>query len=307
VRVRLHFDLSEGCSTYVGALPELVKALVLFHGGLLVQSDGPNHITGGQFIKFILYLSYLSSAFSSLGGIYASLVRAVGAADKVFELMNRTPQMTRPTHVDNQRIERAFANHKKGLLSVDSTCVIKQRAMGLYPETCAGAITLKEVQSRYPARPQRVVLDGMDLKISPRTVVALCGVSGSGKSSVVKLIQHLFEPSRGEVCIDGIPVQELSADWLCRNVTVVSQQPTLFACSVRRNIIYGLEGTDDEPSQEDVEEAARLANAASFIESLPQGYETEVGERGIQLSGGQKQRYVRARSAMCRMHRSILV
>lgn len=295
-----------GYSTCVGALPELVKALVLFYGGLLVQSDGPNHITGGQLISFILYLSYLSSAFSSLGGIYASLVRAVGAADKVFELMNRTPQLTRPTHVDNERIERAFANHKKGILSVESTCVVKQRAMGLYPETCRGEITLKDVQSRYPARPQRVVLDGMDLKISPGTVVALCGVSGSGKSSVVKLIQHLYEPSRGEVCIDGIPVQELSADWLCRNVTVVSQEPTLFARSVRRNIIYGLEGTDDEPSQEDVEEAARLANAASFIESLPQGYETEVGERGIQLSGGQKQRVAIAR-ALVRKPRILLL
>jgi ATP-binding cassette subfamily B (MDR/TAP) protein 9 len=295
-----------GYSTCVGALPELVKALVLFYGGLLVQSDGSNHITGGQLISFILYLSYLSSAFSSLGGIYASLVRAVGAADKVFELMNRTPQMTRPTNVDTERIERAFANHKKGVLSVDSTCVIKQRAMGLYPETCTGEITLKDVQSIYPARPKRVVLDGMDLKISPGTVVALCGVSGSGKSSVVKLIQHLYEPSRGEVCIDGIPVQELSADWLCRNVTVVSQEPTLFARSVRRNIIYGLEGTDDEPSQEDVEEAARLANAASFIESLPQGYETEVGERGIQLSGGQKQRVAIAR-ALVRKPRILLL
>jgi ABC-type multidrug transport system fused ATPase/permease subunit len=259
-----------GYSTCVGCLPELVKALVLFYGGLLVQSDGPNHITGGQLISFILYLSYLSAAFSSLGGIYASLVRAVGAADKVFELMNRTPQLTRPSHVDTERIERAFASKKKGILSVDATCVIKQRATGLYPETCTGEITLKDVESRYPARPQRVVLDGMDLKISPGTVVALCGVSGSGKSSVVKLIQHLYEPSRGEVCIDGIPVQELSADWLCRNVTVVSQEPTLFARSIRRNIMYGLEGTDDEPSQEEVEEAARLANAHSFIESLPQ-------------------------------------
>jgi ATP-binding cassette subfamily B (MDR/TAP) protein 9 len=108
------------------------------------------------------------------------------------------------------------------------------------------------------------------------------------------------------VCIDGIPVQELSADWLCRNVTVVSQEPTLFARSVRRNIIYGLEGTDDEPSQEDVEEAARLANAASFIESLPQGYETEVGERGIQLSGGQKQRVAIAR-ALVRKPRILLL
>lgn len=88
------------------------------------------------------------------------------------------------------------------------------------------------------------------------------------------------------MCIDGIPVQELSADWLCRNVSVVSQEPILFARTVRRNIIYGLEGTADEPSQADVEEAARLANATAFIESLPNGYDTEVGERGIQLSGG---------------------
>jgi ABC-type multidrug transport system fused ATPase/permease subunit len=116
------------------------------------------------------------------------------------------------------------------------------------------------------------------------------GVSGGGKSSIVKLIQHLYEPIDGEVCIDGVPVKELSADWLCQNVSVVSQEPVLFARSVKRNIIYGLEGTEAEPSQEDVEEAARLANAAEFIQALPNGYDTEVGERGIQLSGGQKQR-----------------
>lgn len=112
----------------------------------------------------------------------------------------------------------------------------------------------------------------------------------SGKSSIVKLIQNLYEPLEGEVYIDGTPVKELSADWLCRNVSVVSQEPALFARSIKRNIIYGLEGTDEEPTQTEIEEAARLANAAEFIESLPNGYNTEVGERGIQLSGGQKQR-----------------
>jgi len=272
-----------GYSTCVGALPELVKALVLFYGGLLVQSDGPNHITGGQLISFILYLSYLSSAFSSLGGIYASLVRAVGAADKVFELMNRKPQLTPPSHVDQEKLELARANKKKKLLSVESNLVVEQRAIGLYPETCSGEVTFKEVYSRYPARPQRLVLNGMNLIIPAGSVVALVGSSGSGKSSVVKLLQHLYEPTGGEVCIDGIPVQELSADSLCRNVSVVSQEPTLFARTVKRNIMYGLEGTDDEPTQEEIEEAARLANAAAFIEALPNGYDTEVGERGIQV------------------------
>lgn len=169
-----------GYSTCVGALPELVKALVLFYGGLLVQSDGPNHISSGQLISFVLYLSYLSSAFSSLGGIYASLVRAIGAADKVFELTNRIPRLRTPSHVDPERLERARANRPKGLLSVKSNLVVDQRAAGLYPEKCAGEVTFKDVQSRYPARPQRVVLDGMNLTIPAGAVVALVGASGSG-------------------------------------------------------------------------------------------------------------------------------
>jgi len=109
----------------------------------------------------------------------------------------------------------------------------------------------------------------------------------SGKSSIVKLIQHLYEPSVGQVRIDDIDVHELSAEFLCRAVSVVPQEPTLMARSVKRNIMYGLEGTDSEPSQEEIEEAAKLANASSFIEALPERYETQVGERGIQLSGGQ--------------------
>ena len=94
-----------GYSTCVNVLPELVTALVLFYGGLLVQSTGPDHITGGQLVSFILYLSSLSNAFGSLGGIFASLTRAVGAADKVFELMNRKANLTRPSHQDPQRLE----------------------------------------------------------------------------------------------------------------------------------------------------------------------------------------------------------
>jgi ATP-binding cassette subfamily B (MDR/TAP) protein 9 len=301
-----------GYSTLVGALPQLVNALVLFYGGLLVQTDGPGHITGGQLVSFILYLSALSESFNSLGGIYASLVRLAGAADKVLgtyngglleslyltlasqlsclELLNRESRVSEPSNVDEGKVELAMQKRKHHLLSVESNRVVRQRALGLYPESCSGEITFSNVEFRYPARPQRVVLDGMNLTIPSGSIVALVGVSGGGKSSIVKLIQQLYEPLQGTVCIDGVPVKELSADWLCRNVSVVSQEPALFARSVRRNIMYGLEGTDAEPSQEEIEVAARLANAADFIESLPKGYDTEVGERGIQLSGGQKQR-----------------
>jgi len=127
-------------------------------------------------------------------------------------------------------------------------------------------------------------------------VAALVGPSGGGKSSIVSLIQNLYQTNSGDIFIDGIKIHDLCPDWLAANVAVVSQEPTLFARSVRRNIMYGLEGTDREPSMEEIKEAARLANAASFIEALPQGYETDVGERGVQLSGGQKQRIAIARA-----------
>ena len=293
-----------GFSTTINALPELVKALVLFYGGLLCQN---NDMTGGDLISFVLYLSSLSGAFNSLGGIYTVLVRAIGAADKVFELLNREPKATAPSHVDQERMDAAIREESSILLGgVKSTKVAERRAIGLHPENCEGKIEFKNVHSRYPARPDRLVLDGLNLTIEPGTVCALVGESGNGKSSIVKLIQALYEAHEGQVCIDGISVTELSADWLSKHVAVVSQEPTLFARSVKKNIMYGLEGTDAEPTYEDIEEAARLANAASFIEALPKGYDSNVGERGVQLSGGQKQRVAIAR-ALVRKPRILLL
>ena len=126
----------------------------------------------------------------------------------------------------------------------------------------------------------------MNFLAPPGAVVALVGPSGGGKSSVISLIQHLYEESSGSVTIDGNDVYKLSSDWLTRNVTVVSQEPTLYARSIRRNIIFGLEGGDNEPTLEEIQNAAKLANAHTFIEGLPLGYDTDVGERGVQLSGG---------------------
>lgn len=294
---------SLGYGTVVGSLPELVKAVVLFYGGLLVQSGS---ISGGELVSFILYLSSLSQAFNNLGGVYASLVRAVGAADKVCELMNRKPQLTTPSYVDEEHVEALVANKRSHLLGVESTKVLEQRAMGLSPQNCTGEITFDTVDFSYPARPNRLVLNGLDLRIPSGQIIALVGSSGSGKSSIVKLIQHLYEATSGSVRIDDYRVHELSADFLSKHVSIVPQEPMLMARSIRRNIMYGLEGTDAEPSQEEIEEAARLANAASFIEALPHGYDTEVGERGIQLSGGQRQRIAVAR-ALVRKPRVLLL
>ena len=156
-------------------------------------------------------------------------------------------------------------------------------------------VKLDNVFMYYPARPKRRVLDGMNFVAAPGAVVALVGPSGGGKSSVISLIQHLYEATDGRIMIDGEEVHMLAPDFLSRNVTVVSQEPTLYARSVARNIMFGLEGEENEPNLAEIKRAASLANAHDFIENLPEGYDTEVGERGVQLSGGQKQ--VRAERA----------
>jgi ABC-type multidrug transport system fused ATPase/permease subunit len=113
---------------------------------------------------------------------------------------------------------------------------------------------------------------------------------------VISLVQHLYDASSGKVMIDGVDVHELSPRWLSQHISIVSQEPILFGRSIKRNIMFGLEGTDLEPSDEEIERVAKLANAHDFIEKMPRKYETEVGERGVQLSGGQKQRIAIARA-----------
>jgi ATP-binding cassette subfamily B (MDR/TAP) protein 9 len=256
--------------------------VLVFYGGLLVRNG---EMTSGALVSFLLYLQSLSDAFSSIGWVFSSLTQAVGAADKVFELLNRKPRYRAPsTHAT------PGASRHSGIRGVDASKTRGYRMSGRRPEGAArGEIVLENVELCYPARPNRQVLNKLSLQIEAGTVVALVGQSGSGKSSVLALLQHLYEQSSGTVRVDGTEVHELNPEWLSRNISIVSQEPTLFARSIKRNIMYGLEGTEMEPSDEDIEEAARLANA-SFIYDFPMKFETEVGERGVQLSGGQKQR-----------------
>ena len=223
-------------------------------------------LTSGELVSFLLYLQSLSDAFSTIGWVFSSLTQAVGAADKVFELMHRTPRITPPSATD--RPEQPSAH--RGILGIEATLTREQRTYGRRPESARGEIELENVEMYYPARPKRRILNGLSLKIEPGSIVALVGQSGGGKSSVMALIQHLYEQSSGRVMFDGINVHELCPEWMTRKISTVSQEPTLFARSIKKNIMYGLEGTDEEPTEEEIVEAARLANADDFIQRMPQ-------------------------------------
>eukprot|EP00798_Chlamydomonas_sp_ICE-L_P013698 gene13698-19590_t len=262
-------------ATITTFLPNLVAAVVLYYGGQLVLSG---QMSPGALVSFMLYHQSLSSAFSSIGDVFSYLTAAVGAAEKVIELINRKPKIDPGGHFIPQ-------------------------------EGLVGKLELQAVVFTYPSRPSLRVLCGLSLVADPGETVALVGVSGGGKSSIVKLIERFYLPHSGSVLVDGRDVGVYDAKWLRRQVALVSQEPVLYARSIRRNIMYGLEAADGmpvPPSQEEVEEAARQANAHDFISSFPEKYETDCGEKGITISGGQKQRIAIAR-ALVRKPRVLLL
>ncbi|CAH1955053.1 unnamed protein product [Acanthoscelides obtectus] len=176
---------------------------------------------------------------------------------------------------------------------IDNEPVINlSKDKGQQLENLKGNITFKNVEFYYPARKDVTVLKGVDLEINAGDTVALVGSSGCGKSTVVQLIQRFYDPTAGEITLDGQNLKQLNLTWLRRQIGSVGQEPVLFAATIQENIKYGNPGATDQ----DIIEAAKKANAHGFITKLPNGYNTLVGERGAQLSGGQKQRIAIARA-----------
>jgi ATP-binding cassette, subfamily B (MDR/TAP), member 1 len=172
---------------------------------------------------------------------------------------------------------------------------------GLKPETVHGEITFENVHFSYPSRPTVPVVQGLSISFPAGKTAALVGASGSGKSTVVSLVERFYDPLEGSVKIDGIDIKDLNIKWLRSQIGLVSQEPTLFATTIKGNVAHGLINTKYEHVSEEekfalIKEACVKANADSFIEKLPLGYDTMVGERGFLLSGGQKQRVAIARA-----------
>jgi ATP-binding cassette subfamily B protein len=234
-------------------------ACVLWFGGRLVVGG---RITVGELTAFTLYTVFVAFALSTLADLWSDLMRAGGASQRLFELLERSPELV--------------------------------PGGGLRPGTIDGRVEFVGVSFAYPARPEVVVLDGIDLVLEPGTVTALVGPSGAGKSTLSSLIPRLYDPTFGEVRLDGIEVRDYDLEWLRQQIGVVAQEPMLFSTTIEDNIRYGrADATRDE-----IEATARAAHAHDFVVALPAGYATEVGERGIQLSGGQKQRVAIARALL---------
>ena len=208
---------------------------------------------------------------SSLLFCIIAITSACGAAAKVFATIDRVP-------------------------SIDSAS-----EEGAKPSKVTGEIVLENVDFNYPARPDVQVVKNLSITFPAGKTTALVGASGSGKSTVISLVERFYDPLAGSVRLDGMDIRDLNLKWLRSQIGLVSQEPVLFSTTIRKNVEHGLVGTPHQNASPDeklrlVREACIKANADGFISKLPSGYDTVVGERGFLLSGGQKQRVAIARA-----------
>ncbi|MEI9996562.1 MAG: ABC transporter transmembrane domain-containing protein [Rhizomicrobium sp.] len=218
----------------------------------------------GTLTQFAGYAIIFVSGMGAMSETWGDLQRAAGASERLMELLHTVPQIAAPLH------PRAIAKPVKG------------------------AVSFKDVTFHYPSRPNFKALNGFTLDIAPGEAVALVGPSGAGKSTVFQLLLRFFAPQAGAVTFDGIDLADLDPTDLRGNMAVVSQDSVVFSGSLADNIRYGRPDASDA----DVRRAAEAAAAAEFIERLPNGYDTLVGERGVTLSGGQRQRVAIARAIL---------
>jgi ABC-type multidrug transport system fused ATPase/permease subunit len=247
-------------SPLIGFLPQLGIALVLLIGGRQVI-DG--NLSLGDFTAFYTYLVMLAGPMRSLGMTLGMAQRAIASGNRLFEILDREPQIQSPPEA---------------------------------PALPAGGghVELRGVTLRYKGAEDVPALTEVDLEVESGKTVALVGPSGSGKTSLVALIARLYDPDEGTVLVDGADVREVDVTSLRSEIAFVADDSFLFTASVAENIAYAR----PDASMEEIEAAARRAQADAFIRELPDGYETRVGERGLTLSGGQRQRVAIARALL---------
>jgi ATP-binding cassette subfamily B protein len=234
---------------------------MLWSGGQDVISG---RMSGGELGAFVFYAIMVGSGFATISEVWGDLLRAAGAADRLVEL----------TQTDSLIIDVGSTN---------STST-----------TGRAELQIRDLTFAYPARPQQAALKDLSLTISAGKSLALVGPSGAGKSTVFELLLRFYDPQQGAILLNGTDIRELSLKGLRQNVALVPQQPALFTGDVRYNIAYGkLDATDDE-----IVAAAKAAYAHDFISTLPEGYQSHLGDQGVRLSGGQRQRIAIARAIL---------
>ncbi|WP_191623000.1 ABC transporter transmembrane domain-containing protein [Pseudomonas fluorescens] len=247
----------------------LVIVLVLGAVGVMLWVGGMDVIAGrisaGELAAFVFYSLIVGSAFGTLSEVIGELQRAAGAAERIAELLR------------SENIIVAPATDRVSL-----------------PARVKGNLQLQDVRFSYPSRPESYAVDGLDLTVRAGETLALVGPSGAGKSTVYDLLLRFYDPVEGRILLDGVPLTRLDPLDLRRCFALVSQTPALFFGSIEDNIRYG----KPTATLAEVQEAAKIAYAHDFIEAMPNGYQTHLGDGGLGLSGGQRQRLAIARALL---------
>ncbi|CCO29186.1 Leptomycin B resistance protein pmd1 OS=Schizosaccharomyces pombe (strain 972 / ATCC 24843) GN=pmd1 PE=3 SV=2 [Rhizoctonia solani AG-1 IB] len=242
-----------------------VIALVFWYGSKLVGSQ--------EYSTTAFFICLMSTTFGSIqaGNVFMfvpDMSSAKGAANDIINLLDSIPE------IDAESTE------------------------GKPMPNATGRIVLEDIHFRYPTRPGVRVLRNLNLVVEPGTYIALVGASGSGKSTVIQLIERFYDPLAGKVTLDGQDISQLNVQEYRKHIALVSQEPTLYSGTIKFNILLGANKPHDQVTQAEIEQACRDANILDFISGLPQGFDTEVGGKGSQLSGGQKQRIAIARALL---------
>ena len=262
------YDAARG-ATKARAVLTAIAIFLVFASVVLVLWVGAQdvlaaRITAGRLSQFVLYAAFAAGGLGELSQVWGEIAQASGAAERLFELLGIAPQIKTPA-----------------------------QPVAL-PKPARGEVEFRDVHFAYPTRTAAPVLDRLSFTVKAGEKLALVGPSGAGKSTIFHLILRFYDPLSGTVSFDGVPVTQADPADLRARIALVPQDVVVFAASVRENIRFGrIDASDAE-----IEQAAKAAHAAEFITRMPQGYDTEVGERGVMLSGGQRQRIAIARAIL---------